>query len=373
MNVACLVPYPVNTTASQRFRVEQWAKPLAARGIHVDFLPFIGPETMAHFFKPGNFLLKSRGVVGGALERAVWAARRARQYDAVVIHREAMVLGLDWVERYLARRVPTVFDFDDAIWIPAVSPSNRAVGFLKSFDKIDRILGLVDSVTAGCEYLAAHARKCNPNVHLVPTSIDLDTYSPPREHADTDVLTVGWTGSQASAAYLSEITVAVAKAAKRLPMRLSLIGTKSFTVPGVDVVCQEWTPATEISVIRTFDVGLKPARHEDIALGKCPMKDIQYMALGIPCVATKFGTTLESIEHGTNGFLCEKDEDWGDALIALRDTDARRRMGAAARLVVEQRYSSEVAADAFAGALESARRRFRARRPNGAPSRTTTG
>jgi glycosyltransferase involved in cell wall biosynthesis len=364
MNVACLVPYPLDWAPSQRFRVEQWARPLAARGIKVDFVPFLQPDTMRFLYKPGRVIDKSRDMLAGVARRATWAMRRAREYDVVVIHREAMLFGLDWVERYLSRQVPTVFDFDDAVWLPNVSKANRAVGFLKGFEKVNRILGMVTTVSAGCEYLADQARKFSSDVHIVPTSIELETYSPPRQHGETKILTVGWTGSVTSAVYLAQITEAMKKAAKRIPMRLSIMGTKDFSLPGVDVECQDWTAEKEVSVIRSFDVGLKPAAREEWALGKCPMKDIQYMALGVPCIATKFGTSVESIEHGRNGFLCDTDDDWVDALVRMTDVEARRRMGIEGRRVVESRYSSLVAADAFAGALESARRRFRSRRPS---------
>jgi glycosyltransferase involved in cell wall biosynthesis len=368
LNVACLVPYPLNFAPSQRFRVEQWGKPLAAQGIHVDFVPFLQPETMKFLYRPGRYLEKSRDVLSGVLDRALWAIRRAREYDVVIIHREAMLLGVDWVERYLSRHVPTVFDFDDAVWLPNVSPANRGAAFLKGFEKIDRILGLVTTVSAGCEYLADHSRRFNADVHVVPTSIDLGVYSPPRDHQATDVLNVGWTGSVTTAPYLKQIEQALAKAATRIPMRLSVLGSKDVTIPGVEVQCQEWTPEREVPVIQTFDVGLKPVPREEWVRGKCPMKDIQYMALGVPCIATKFGTSVESIEHGKNGFLCDTDDDWVDALVRMTDQDARRRMGLEGRRVVEERYASTVAADVFATALESARRRFRSRRPGQARS-----
>lgn len=369
MNVACLVPYPLDYAPSQRFRVEQWAKPLASHGVNVEFVPFLRPETMAFLYKPGRILEKSRDMIAGVAQRALWSMRRAREFDVVIIHREAMLLGVDWVERYLSKQVPTVFDFDDAVWLPNVSKANRAVGFLKGFDKINRILGMVTSVSAGCEYLANRARMFNGDVHIVPTSIDLDVYSPPRVHADVTTLTVGWTGSVTTAPYLDQIAGALAKAAARIPMRVSVLGAKSVTLPGVDVECQEWTPEREVPVIRTFDVGIKPVPREDWVRGKCPMKDIQYMALGIPCVATKFGTSLESIEPGHNGFLCDTDDDWGDALEKLLDSKTRRAMGEAGRAVVLARYSSHVAAAAFAETLESAKKRFRsrgARAPSGA-------
>jgi glycosyltransferase involved in cell wall biosynthesis len=359
MKVACLVPYPLDRVPGQRFRLEQWKRPLEQQGIALTFFPLLSSETMDVLYKPGHLLEKARDLVAGCVGRATWALRQARDFDAVVIYREVLLLGIDFIEELLARRVPTLFDFDDAVWLPNVSPANRRLRFLKGFAKIDRILGMVSSVSAGCEYLADHARRFNDNVFVVPTSIDLDLYGAPRAHESTEVLTVGWTGSVSTAEYLRLITDTLARAAKTVPMKLVFLGAANVQVPGVDVRCVPWSSENEIPVIRTFDVGLKPTPREDWTRGKCPMKDIQYMALGIPPVATRFGTTLESIEHGRTGFLCDTDDDWVTALERLQDVELRRQIGKDARVVVEERYSSIVAAKRFACALEAARDRFR--------------
>ncbi|PYQ02117.1 MAG: hypothetical protein DMF82_17145 [Acidobacteria bacterium] len=91
------------------------------------------------------------------------------------------------------------------------------------------------------------------------------------------------------------------------------------------------------------------------------MKELQYMALGIPPVATRFGSSVESIEHGRTGFLCEAEDDWVEALASLEDPRRRTDMGRAARTVVEKIYSATSAASAFARVLEAAREHFRAR------------
>lgn len=357
MQVACLVPYPLDRAPGQRFRLEQWAKVLRARGVRLDFVPLLSEDTMAFLYQPGHVLRKTGAMLAGCVDRAQWAARRARDYDVVVIFREALLLGVDWIERYLSHSVPTVFDFDDAVWKTNVSAANKRLVFLKGFKKVDRILGMVSSVSAGCEYLAAHARQFSDDVFVVPTSIDLDAYGTPREHVAGDVLTVGWTGSVTTGPYLQLVAGPLAEAARRFPLRLSVLGA-DVAIPGVDVHCERWTPEKEIPFIRSFDVGLKPVPREEWVLGKCPMKDIQYMALGIPPIATRFGTAVESIDHGRSGLLCDTDQDWVTALERLRDVDERRRVGAAARAEVEARYSAEVAATAFEKALHRAVERF---------------
>jgi glycosyltransferase involved in cell wall biosynthesis len=330
---------------------------LAPRGTTLEFAPLLSEETMALLYRPGNFARKASDMLSGCFDRARWALREAPQYDVVVIFREALLFGVDWIERYLTRVVPTVFDFDDAVWLPNVSAANRRFQFLKGFDKVNRILAMVSGVSAGCEYLASHARRFNSNVFVVPTSIDLEKYGEPRTHEATDVLTVGWTGSVTTGAYLQLVAPALRRAAEAFPMRLRVIGAE-VEIPGVDVQCEPWTPQREVPAIRAFDVGLKPSPREEWVRGKCPMKDIQYMTLGVPPVATDFGTAGESIRHGASGFLCNSDDDWVAALDRLRDVEERRRIGRAARTVVEERYSSTIAAAKFDEALHSARERF---------------
>jgi glycosyltransferase involved in cell wall biosynthesis len=360
MRVACVVPYPRGAAPSQRFRLEQWQKPLAAAGITLEFFPFLDPEAAARLYQPGHLWAKAQSVLRGTARRLRWALDQARQFDVVVIHREAVPIGLSSIEAILARRVPTVFDFDDAIWLPNVSAANRRFERLKGFAKIDRILATCSAVSAGCHHLLDHARRHNPRVYLVPTSIDLDLYSPPRAHAAADRLTVGWTGSLTTSPYVALIAEPLRRAAARVRMELVVFGG-DVTIPGVDVRCVPWSAAEEVPLIRTFDVGLKPLPRTDWVRGKCPMKELQYMALGIPPVATRFGSSVESIEHGRTGFLCEAEDDWVEALASLEDPRRRSDIGRAARTVVEKIYSASSAASAFARVLEAAREHFRAR------------
>lgn len=358
MRVACVVPYSVGTAPGQRFRLEQWARPLASLGVELEFFPFLDPEATVRLYQPGRVCSKARNVLAGMLERLRWALRQARDFDVVVIHREAVPVGSSLVERIVARSVPTVFDFDDAIWLPNVSSPNRRFQRLKGFAKVERVLSVCSAVSAGCPYLADYARRHNPRVFLVPTSIDLDSYGPPRTHTEQEILKVGWTGSFTTGPYLQLVAEPLRQAAARLPMELLVLGAE-VELKGVPTRCMPWSAETEVSVIRSFDVGLKPLPRTDWVRGKCPMKELQYMALGIPPVATRFGSGLESIETGRTGFLCGTDADWVDALLSLREPVRRAAIGAAGRREVEARYSSRAAAAAFARVLETARDHFR--------------
>ena len=60
LSICALVPYPPNTTPSQRFRIEQWIADLAQQNIDVKVLPFADAELMEVLHQPGQYLTKSR-------------------------------------------------------------------------------------------------------------------------------------------------------------------------------------------------------------------------------------------------------------------------------------------------------------------------
>ena len=118
-----------------------------------------------------------------------------------------------------------------------------------------------------------------------------------------------------------------------------------------------WSEDTEVDAIQSMDIGVMPLPDTPWARGKCGYKLIQYMACGLPVVASPVGVNKEILEHGVNGFLAESDAEWRTAIEALiSDPDLRRRMGAAGRKKVENEYSLQVwgprVANLFLGVLE---------------------
>src|SRR5437773_9056418 len=110
ISLLAFVPYPLGTTPSQRFRIEQWAPLLARDDIEVTFAPFAGPELMSVLYRPGHPLVKTLGAAA-----AFWKqARRilgCRAHRAVLIHRAVCLIGPAVLERGLHRLgVPIIYD-----------------------------------------------------------------------------------------------------------------------------------------------------------------------------------------------------------------------------------------------------------------------
>ena len=74
--------------------------------------------------------------------------------------------------------------------------------------------------------------------------------------------------------------------------------------------------------------------------GKGGYKLLQYMAMGIPAVASPVGITREIVRDGINGFLATSEEEWVEKLsLLIERPDLRRCFALEGRKTVEARYS----------------------------------
>jgi len=366
MKILAIVPYLLGVSPGQRYRIEQWAPLLAARGVRLDFAPFECANLNRRLYQPGQVGRKARLVVQ-AMSRRARLLNRVADYDAIYVYREAALLGPEMFEKLLARRVPLIYDFDDAIYLPAVSEANERLAFLKSPAKVARICKLATHVMAGNKYLQAWALEQNPHVSVVPSTIDLNLYDyekfGPRARQDkAGPPVIGWSGSTTTIAHLNTIRGALQKLARIEPFTFRFIGPSDWSLEGVQVENVRWKSSSEASDLSALDIGLMPLPDEPWTRGKCGMKALQYMALGIPSVASPVGVNKDIIRHGENGFLASSEDEWVQVLAGLlRDKAARHSVGQAGRATVEHEFSAQVVAPQVAELFQSLGRGVRSR------------
>ena len=355
-----LVPKPLGRSPGQRFRLEQWAPYLERDyGIKLDFAPFESQRLTEILYRPGHRVAKAAWMIHDAVRRRR-VLSDARNYAGVVVHREASLLGPAVYERLLARAsVPLFFDFDDAIWIPTVG-ANGVFSRLHFVGKTATICRLSNAVLVGNEYLASYARRHSDSVFVVPTSIDLSRYPVQPELAPDAPFTVVWSGSLPTLVHLEHARAPLESLARRRRVVLRVIGNNPPLRPfeGVETVFIPWREAGEAEELGAAHVGIMPMPDDPFSRGKCALKGLQYMAVGLPVILSPVGVNAEIIQHGKNGLLASSFEEWVSALERLAESpDLRRSLGAAGRLTIERSYAAESSAKRFAEAVESGLRR----------------
>lgn len=140
-------------------------------------------------------------------------------------------------------------------------------------------------------------------------------------------------------------------ATRGIPVSLKIVGTlgdpripalfASLPFPAEFVSDLDWTdPRAVRNALSSFDVGLAPLRDTPWNRGKGAFKIVQYMASGIPTVASPVGENAYAVEDGVTGFLADTPEAFADSLCRLvTSPELRRSLGDAAEHAARCRFS----------------------------------
>jgi len=311
---------------ASRFRVDQLIPALQQ---HVDCT--VHPATPSVY---GDY----KGFSGGwrALAKPFSIASRLKQLrelpdaDVVWMQRPLTEYFTTALERLVTWRKPAVFDFDDAIFHNRWGLEAR---------KLRTIIDRVDRVVAGNSYLAEFVDLPDKTT-IIPTVVDETRYSP---RADPDgPFTIVWTGMSHNlrelAPYMPALRRVLAETGGRFVVVADRLDRTHLGDVPVDFV--QWSPDSEVAALAAGHAGVMPLADTPYNRGKCAFKLIQYMARGIPVVASPVGANREVVRDGIEGFYAVTVDDWATGLLSLaRDRDMRVRMGNAGRTRVEDHYS----------------------------------
>lgn len=353
MKVLALTPNILGFSPGQRSSIELWEKVLDRQGIRVDYLPFETPGLHRVLYKPGHLTLKLQEMVR-AYCRHLLQLKRVHGYDAVFVYREAALIGPALIERLVARRgKPIIYQLDDPLYIPYRSPNNGLLSYLKFFKKVDTISRLSKVVIVNSTHHREYVSRFNSNIWQIPSVVDTERYRYERRDRATPPV-VGWSGSPTTVKNVSMISDALLELSKQCSYELVLIGGTRFEIP-VSHTAQSWREETEVGDLRRMDVGLVPVPDNEWNRRKFFMKVVQYMALGIPPVATPTGSNPEVIEHGRTGFLAGTPEEWVKYLkLLIKDRALLDEMSANAAAVARERYSLQANEEAIVSAFRAA-------------------
>lgn len=353
LRVLCLVPYP-RSNAAVRLRFEQQTEELERLGVSLHLSSFLDPTGYGVVFRHGHLFAKASAVFRGFARRVRDAIRVAR-YDVLFVFRESAPFGPAFVEQFASSRgVPVVYDFDEALFVPNIHPSNRAWAWLRDPKRIGRFCRSASVVTTQNEYLAEYARSWNPRVEVLPTPVDTEQRRPRASRADGPIV-IGWVGSETTAPYLHLLDDVLARVSSELGAIVRVIGGHYVNGRVVRLEIREFDLAMEQSDLEGFDIGILPEPDDPWTRGKGGYKALLYMAAGLPVVASRVGVNPEIVLDGEMGFCVSTTDEWIDALRRLiADPELRKRFGAAGRARAIERYSITAVAPRFAAAIRQA-------------------
>jgi len=300
--------------ASFRHRIEPYLEPLAGQGI--------ASEVMELARSP-------------LVRRGQW--RQAREFGGVLMHRKTLTTWDAWaLESVGARRL--IYDFDDAVMYQASAPAEPHPARLRRFQ---RTMARADLVMTGSPLLAEWAqREGARHVAVVPTGLDVRRFRPKTDYDSGGPLRLVWLGSGAAVKHLEEFRPMFEAVGRAVPGAvLRVIAEAKLSVAGLAVENLPWDPQTEARLLAESDIGLSPLPDTPYACGKGGFRVLQYMAAGLPVVASPVGTAADYVVRGVTGLHARTSREWVAAIKRLAgDAALRERLGRAGRMRICGEY-----------------------------------
>jgi len=340
MRILALTKYD-DQAASTRQRFLQYKPFLKDHGVALELSPLL-PNSYLDALNAG------RRPPAGDLRRAYVERLRTllarRDYDLLWVQYELFPYLPGFAERLGGwTGKPVVCDYDDAIFHGYDSSKSRVVRALLG-NKLEPLLSRAAAAICGNTYLKRYAERFCPNSVVVPTVVDTSVYTPrsPAPHSGGQ-LVVGWLGSPTTWQNVEPFLPAIMAAVRSRGAILRVIGAGSRFTPADGIEAVDWSEATEVADLQNMDIGIMPLLDRPFQRGKCGYKLIQYMACGLPVVASPVGVNSEIVAENGNGFLASDPEEWTAAIERLLDDAAlRARMSVEGRRIAVERYSLAV-------------------------------
>ena len=277
--------------------------------------------------------------------------RRARSIlsvrpgDVVLVQGELFPWLPAFVDLFFLRKARVILDYDDAIFHRYDLHRLRLIRVALG-RKIDKLMRGSKLVIVGNRYLGNRAERAGAlTIEWLPTVVDIERYSTAPPPTASAPVVVGWIGTPITWASFGEaLFQTISDAIEDENVTFLVVGASKTPGKSGRIEFVPWTEDTEAQSIAGMSIGLMPLDRSPWASGKCGYKLIQYLACGVPVIASPVGANRDIVVEGTNGLFAETPDDWAREIARLaKSPEWRLEMGARGRKMVRDTYSIQSA------------------------------
>lgn len=313
-----------------RFRVEQ-------------YFPFLRMNNIEPLWQP----------IPDSIKERISIYNKLKGFDFVCFQRRLISpFEFFWVRRKSKR---IIFDLDDAVMYR--SSSSRNPYSISRLIKFRYMVKKSDAIITGNQFLKNEVLKVDSNkrVFIIPTSIDVNLYPKKKEIYNTSEIIMGWIGTKGNLRYLKKLEPVFKILFEKFPnLKLKIVSNGSFESTCIPLINKQWKLEDENEDLISFDIGLMPLNDDPWSRGKCGLKIIQYLSVGLPVVCSPVGINRDIIKHGMNGFWAETENDWVEYLSKLIESpDLRKEMGFQGINTVKEEYSVDINSKKYLNILQT--------------------
>ena len=329
--------------SSSRVRFYQYFPYLKSHGVDITSAPFFKDSYVQRIYTGQR--VNSISILHAYWKRLSVLLESAKT-DLLWVEKELFPWLPAWFESLMQTRgIPYVVDYDDAVFHRYDLHRSILVRSLLK-NKIDRVMRHAVLVVAGNAYLADRAKQAGAKrIEYLPSVVDVSSYQTKKNEIKSP-FRIGWVGSPITVPYLDVVRDALMQLSKEADIHVTLIGSGEIApFSNISTTILPWDEETERFIGGLFDVGIMPLVDGPFERGKCGYKLVQYMAGGLPIIASPVGVNSQMIEPGVNGYLASTTEEWLKAFRSLiHDNQLTMEMGRAGRQKAERLYNLQITA-----------------------------
>lgn len=335
-----------NEGPSSRYRTHKHITYFKQRGHTVNVRPLFRDNYVNNLYSEKKNTIINKAI--DYLNRAKYIIKNGKEFDLLVIEKELFPYIPYIFEKALLKNKKYTLDFDDAI---SVRYKNRYFIKIIFKNKINNLARKSTLVTVGNRWYWDEIQY--GKLHYLPTVIDINDYSFSESFTkDNNKPIIVWIGSPATSKYLDVLASTFLKLSLKYNFKLRVIGAQ-FHIDGLDIECLPWSSDKEFEYIYESDIGIMPLLNTEWEKGKCGFKIIQYMAAGLPVVASASPANYEIIIHEETGFIVKNEQEWYVYLERLIiNFMMREDFGHNGRMRVENEYTYQVWGNKYVDLLE---------------------
>lgn len=331
---------------SSRYRSYNYTKYFKRNGIAYVFCPMMNTDYINQLYSK-NALRIMYFKLQAVFYRMYFLLFKIKNYDLIIIEKELFPNLPYFIEAFLLKGKNYSLDFDDYV------AASYKIGTVKKMilgSKIDRLARKARFNTVGNRWYFNEIK--SDNLYYLPSVINIKKYPDyKKEVSVSGKKMIVWIGSPSTENYLKLLIPVFEKLSENYSFALKIIGS-NLTIPNVEVINVAWESHTEVQELLSADVGIMPLEDTLWEKGKCGFKLIQYMACGLPVVASPAPANEEIVSHGQQGYIAKNQEEWYEYLaLLLLDDKKRLEMGTAGRKRIEEHYTYQIWGDVYSGII----------------------
>ncbi len=363
-----------SSQAATRMRVIQYLPYLKDAGICVEVFPILSSSGISGRSDLFSFF-------GSRLKSYFRVAKRLfteRGKESIIhFHCELFPFAPFWLEygylSFLGKR-KFIIELDDA-WFHRYD-AHRSL-FVRLFlgAKIDLLMKHSALLIAGNQYIANHGKMAGAKlIEIIPTVVDVNKYKHFKGTVEDNQFSniksiipaerelnavnikpvIGWIGSPATTKFLLTLSDVIKSLDNKGMVSFVAIGADPEQIKMLPIRVIPWSEQIELETLHQFDIGIMPLVDSLFERGKCGFKLIQYMACGLPVVASPVGVNESIVVHNVTGYLARTNDEWIKFLSLLcNDSSLRHKMGQDGLNRVDKLYSLDITSQRFVLALKT--------------------